>query len=292
MSRLLPTYRWADLALIYSATLWGLFWYPLRLFEQAGMSAVWVTFVAFSCASLVGVIYTRRRLSEYRQYPATLVLIALTAGWCNVAFLVALAEGNAIRVVLLFYLSPVWAVILGHFILKEKITLQALLIFCLAFMGAMIMLWDAEIGFPWPQNHADWLALSSGFTFALSNVLIRSLQDISIPVKTTVSWLGCITITGIWILLFDASIPDIDHSVWYYSVILGLFAIVSMTLSVQYGITHMPVYRSAIILLIEIPVTAISVYWLVGATMTSLEWVGGGIVAISAWLIARSEKKT
>ncbi len=292
MSRIIPSYRLADLALLYAATMWGLFWYPIRLFEQAGMPAVWVTLAAFSCALLIGLILTHRQLSQYRLHPRTLALIALSAGWCNVAFLVALVDGNAIRVILLFYLSPVWTVILGHFILKEKLSLQALFIFCLAFLGAMIMLWDTEIGFPWPQSHADWLALSSGATFALSNVLIRSLQDVSIYVKTTASWIGCIVIAGLWIVLLGMGIPDTEASVWYYTVLLGLFAIVFMTLAVQYGVTHMPVYRSAIILLFEIPVTAISVYWLAGETMTPLEWVGGGIVALSAWLIARTEKTT
>jgi len=290
MSRILSSNRLADLALLYAATMWGLFWYPLRLFEQAGMPAVWVTLVAFSSALLIGLVYTYRRFSEYKLHPKSLLIIAISAGWCNVAFLVALAEGNAVRVILLFYLSPVWTVILGHFILKEKLSLQAMLIFCLAFMGAMVMLWDTDIGFPWPQSHADWLALSSGAAFALSNVLIRALQDVSISVKTTASWLGCVFITVLWISLFGISVEQASESAWIYSVLLGLLAIVFMTLAVQYGVTHMPVYRSAIILLFEIPVTAISVYLLVGETMTLLEWSGGAIIALSAWLIARTGK--
>ena len=166
------SYLLTDLALLFAATMWGLFWYPLRLFEAQGMPAIWVTLIAFSCALLTGLIYTWRHWNEYRRYPLMLIMIGLSAGWCNAAFLVALVEGNAIRVILLFYLSPVWTVVLGHYILKEKLSLQAFMIFALAFVGAMIMLWDPEVGFPWPQNQADWLALSSGFAFALSNVLI------------------------------------------------------------------------------------------------------------------------
>jgi drug/metabolite transporter (DMT)-like permease len=292
MSHSRASYLLTDLALLFAATMWGLFWYPLRLFEANGMPAIWVTLVAFSCALLTGVVYTWKKWPEYRRYPLTLLLIGLSAGWCNAAFLVALVEGNAIRVILLFYLSPVWTVILGHYILKEKLSLQAFLIFALAFIGAMIMLWDPEVGFPWPQNQADWLALSSGFAFALSNVLIRALQDISIAVKTTASWLGCVAIAGVWILLADTGLAGIPEAAWYYSMLLGFCGIVFMTLSVQYGVTHMPVYRSAIILLFEIPVTAISVYWLAGETMNTLEWTGGVIVAISSLLIARVGKQT
>lgn len=282
--------RLADFTLLYAATMWGLFWYPLRLFEQAGLPAVWVSLVSFSSALIVGLFYTRRRWAEYRLRPLSLLLIALSAGWCNIAFLVALVEGNAIRVVLLFYLSPVWTVIMGHFILKEKLRVSEMMIFLLAFAGAMVMLWNPEIGIPWPADRADWLALSSGFMFALSNVLIRLLQSISIAVKTTVSWMGGVGIAVIWILLYRLSVPDTEVTIWLYAVVLGVLGIVFMSLSVQYGVTHMPVYRSAIILLFEIPVTAVSVYFLAGDKLSALEWTGGIIVVCSAWLIARTGK--
>jgi len=292
MSSSRSSYLLPDLALLYAAIMWGLFWYPLRLFENAGLPAIWVTLVAFGCAFIVGAIFTYRQRHEYRLHVPTQIVLALSAGWCNAAFLVALVEGNAIRVILLFYLSPVWTVLLGHFILKEKLTSRALMIFGLAFVGAMIMLWDPVMGIPWPQNTSDWLALSSGMGFALSNVLIRSLQQVSIAVKTTFSWLGCIVIAAAWILIVGYELPAVAESIWYYSILLGVFGVVFMGLSVQYGVTHMPVYRSAIILLFEIPVTAVSVYWLVGETMSPLEWTGGGIVALSAWLVARMEKSS
>lgn len=284
----IKTSRLADFALLYAATMWGLFWYPLRLFEQVGLPAIWVSLISFSSAMCIGLVLCRSRFAEYRLQPLTLLLIAISAGWCNIAVLVALAEGNAIRVILLFYLSPVWAVIMGHLILKEKLQRIEMLIFLLAFLGAIIMLWNPDVGIPWPASRADWLALSSGFMFALSNVLIRSLQNISIPVKSTTTWIGGVVIALLWIVLSDHHFPVVGTTVWSYAVILGVFGIVLMSLSVQYGVTHMPVYRSAIILLFEIPVTAVSVYFLAGDKLTMMEWVGGIIVISSGWLIART----
>lgn len=290
MSSPRTSYLLPDLALLYAAIMWGLFWYPLRLFADAGMSAIWVTLLAFGSAFVLGVIFTYRQRHEFRLHLPIQIVLALSAGWANAAFLVALEDGNAIRVILLFYLSPVWTVILGHFILKEKLTLRAIMIFGLAFLGAMVMLWDPVMGMPWPQSNSDWLALSSGMSFALCNVLIRSLQQVSVAVKSTFSWLGCIIIAVVWIFVTEPDLPSVAESVWYYSIMLGIFGVVFMGLSVQYGVTHMPVYRSAIILLFEIPITAVSVYWLVGETLSPLEWAGGGIVVLSAWLIARLER--
>lgn len=286
-----PFNLWPELSLLFAATMWGIFWYPIRLFDAAGMPAIWLTLIAFTTTSILGVLMTAKHWREYLIKPKTLALIALTAGWCNVGFLLAIVEGNVIRVILLFYLSPIWTIILGHFILKETIPLKVFLIFLIAFAGAMVMLWEPSMGFPWPQGFADWLAISAGFTFALSNVLIRSLQVVSIPVKTTASWLGCIIIAAMWIIIAQTPVPDITIFTWTSSVALGLFGIVFMTLSVQYGITHMPVYRSAIILLFEIIVTAVSAYWLIGETMNQREWIGGLMVCVSAWMVASLGKQ-
>lgn len=282
-STLLP-----DLSLLFAATLWGIFWYPLRLFEASGMSAIWVTLMAFAAAGSLGLAYTWHIRKEYFLQPARLLVIAITAGWCNVGFLLAVAEGNVIRVVLLFYISPIWAVLLGHLILNEYLSLRSFMLFILAFAGAMIMLWNPSIGFPWPQDIPEWLALSAGFTFALSNVLIRSLQQVSIPVKTTSTWIGGIVIAAIWVMISGDSLPDVTHSVWLYSLLLGYVGIFFMGITVQYGITHMPVYRSATILLFEVVVTALSAYFIINETMTLLEWLGGIIVLLSGWLLARS----
>jgi len=282
---------WPDLSLVFSATMWGLLWYPLRLFEQAGMPTIWVTLIAFSTALAIGIIYTLRRWKAYLLNPVQLLLIAITAGWCNVSFLVALEDGNVIRVILLFYLSPIWTIVLGYYFLGEKVSWGALRIFLLAIIGAVVMLWSPEVGYPWPQNSSDWLALSSGFTFALSNILIRNLQQVSIPVKTTSSWFGGAIIALVWITLSAEPMPIVSTITWVSAVTLGVMGILLMTLAVQYGITHMPVYRSAIILLFEIVVTTVSAYLLIGETMSPHEWVGGSLVIISAWLIARREEK-
>jgi len=282
-SSLLP-----DLSLLFAATLWGIFWYPLRMFEAAGMPAIWVVLMAFTAASSIGLVYTWKLRREYFIYPRRLFLIAITAGWCNAGFLLAVVDGNVIRVVLLFYMSPIWSVILGRLLLNETLSLRSFVLFALAFVGAMIMLWDPSIGFPWPQNLSEWLALSAGFTFSLSNVLIRSLQQVSISVKTTSTWVGGIVVAAAWIVLAGDNLPDITRSVWLYSLLLGYAGIFFMGISVQYGITHMPVYRSATILLFEVVVTAVSAYLIINETMTPLEWLGGIIVMLSGWLLART----
>lgn len=278
-------------SLILAATMWGLLWYPLRLLDEGGLSGIWTTFAAYSAALLVGIAYIGRRWREWQSRPYLLLALAAAAGWCNVSFIIAIIDGTVVRVVLLFYLSPFWAVLLGRLMLGERLSTGSKWVFAIAMAGAIIMLWDPSIGLPWPVGVPDWLALSSGFSFALSNVLIRKMQDISVPVKTIVTWVGAVVIALVWILLSQIKLPEVAASLWMGAVILGVFGMIIMTISVQYGVTHMPVYRSAIILLFEIVVAAISADILSNEVLEIYEWAGGSLVIIAALLSARLQAR-
>jgi drug/metabolite transporter (DMT)-like permease len=278
----------AVLALLLAATLWGTLWYPLRLLESAGMSGLWSTLVLYLAAlCLTPWLLRGSGGTPWRRNARWLLVMTVASGWCNLAFILAVIEGQVVRVLLLFYLSPIWAVLLGHWLLHERITARAVVILVVALSGAGIMLWDAEIGMPWPQDRADWLATSSGFAFALLNVTVRRLQAVAIGVKTIVTWIGVVVVSAVWIALSDPSLPQLSAPAWGGAALLGLVGMSVMTLSVQYGVTHMPIQRSAIILLFEVVAGAVSAYLLAGETLGAREWLGGGLIVLSAYLSAR-----
>ena len=59
-----------------------------------------------------------------------------------------------------------------------------------------------------------------------------------------------------------------------------------MTVTVQYGVSRMPVHRSAIILLFELVIGAISSLLLTDELVYVKEWVGGGMIILAAWIAA------
>ena len=81
--------------------------------------------------------------------------------------------GDVVRVVLLFYLMPLWAVLLARLLLDERSTALALLRVALALAGAAVVLWPQGGGWPLPRSLADWLGVVGGFAFALNNVMLR-----------------------------------------------------------------------------------------------------------------------
>lgn len=280
--RLLPVF-----SLLFTATLWGLIWYPLRLLEQQGLAGVWSAVVSYGVLLCLFLWVPVRERQDLKEHFLPIVLMGLSAGWCNVAFIMAVLDGNVVRVLLLFYLSPFWAVCLGWLLLDERLDRKSMLVFAIAVAGAAIMLWNDAVGLPWPRDNADWLAVSSGFAFALSNVFVRKLQTVSVWLKSTGSWAGVVLVAGFWIVLAQTGLPAVSTGVYLAGVALGLCGFLIMTVTVLYGVTRMPVHRSAVILLFEIVVGAVSSLLLTDEIVLPREWIGGSMIMLAAYLAAR-----
>lgn len=277
------------LALLATAFFWGLLWYPMRWLEGHGVPGLWGTGILFASALAVGSPLLWRYRGQLTARPALLLGLMLANGWCNTAFILAVLDGQVVRVLLLFYLSPIWAVLLARLLLGERMPSQAWLTLVLAMGGALIILWQPSLGVPWPQGHADWLALSSGLGFAFSNVLVRMGQDLAIGLKVVTAWLGVTVLTAV-MLLFGAG-GEMEWSVTpvVVAVLLGTVGIVMMSVCLMYGVTRMPVHRSAVILLFEVMVGAISAQWLAHEALGAREWLGGILILGAAWLASRQQ---
>jgi drug/metabolite transporter (DMT)-like permease len=197
-------------------------------------------------------------------------------------------HGNILRVLLLFYLSPLWTVIMGRIVLGERLSPVALISLLLAMGGALTMLWDQKIGVPWPRDNADWFALSAGFAFAMSNVLVRKMDDISVRLKSASVWAGVVLVALVVILLLKFETPHLTVGIFSGAVALGLCGILAMTVLVQYGVTHLPVHRSAVLALIELVAGALSQQLLTDEVVSLREWAGGVLILVGAYLSAKA----
>ncbi|VAW74430.1 hypothetical protein MNBD_GAMMA12-170 [hydrothermal vent metagenome] len=278
------------LSLLLAAVLWGLLWWPLQYFNAHGINGLWTSIISYSVALLPGLWLIRKQWSIFRLYPIALFFIALSSGLCNVSFIVAVAEKDAARIVLLFYLSPVWAILLGILFLGERPSLLAIVVAILALSGAVMMLYNPYQGTLWPRDIYDLLAIFSGFMFAVTNLLIRGLSSAPVAAKTFASWLGVILVAVIWLLITHwsssrlISFPDISLGLWLGLLALGLLGVTSMTLAVQYGVSRLPLFKSSIILVFEVVITIVSSLWLTSEQLLHLAPYGALCIVLAAVL--------
>ncbi len=279
------------LALLYSASFWGVVWYPTRIFEGQGIQGAWLTLVAYAAALFVFAPFARLSFARLRYRPADTLGLLLAAGWTNVAFILAVIEGEVVRVVLLFYLSPIWTVLFGRWLLGEAWGRQTWLMLGLGMGGTLIMLWDPRFG-QVPLNRADLLAVSAGFAFALNNVLTRRITHLGVTEKTCVAWLGVIVVSVAMVLVWSTPWPQASAQAWSGVIALGVFGFLLSTLTVVYGVSHMPVQRSAVIMLFELIVGAATAWWWAGEVVSVQEWVGGMLILSAATIaIFRQEPR-
>jgi drug/metabolite transporter (DMT)-like permease len=281
------------LALLAGAAMWGVLWYPYRLLAHAGMDGIWSTIFTYGVTLVAGVAVFPRAAMSLARAPALTLLMAAAIGWSNLAYVLAVLEGEVMRVLLLFYLAPLWTVPIARAVLREKAGAVDLGVMALALCGAMVMLWKPEIGFPWPRARAEWLGLAAGLLFALGNVLVRRLQELGDAAKSIAIWAG-VTLAGLVHLPMSSmgagTALQLAAAQWGIIAAIAV-ALIAMGLALQYGLSRMPANRAIVVLLFELAVAAIAAYLLAGEVMRLQDWLGGSLIVAaslaSAWLERR-----
>ncbi|MFO1285665.1 MAG: DMT family transporter [Rubrivivax sp.] len=172
-------HAWAIAGLLFNAFAWGVSWWPLRELGERGLHPLWATAIVYAAGVLVIGVARPAAWRQLAHAPA-LAWLVLASGATNATFNWGVTIGDVVRVVLLFYLMPLWAVLLARWLLREPLTAGAALRLAMSLAGAAIVLWPADAagsagGARWPLPHtlAEWLGLAGGFAFALTNVLLR-----------------------------------------------------------------------------------------------------------------------
>ena len=270
----------ALVSLLAGATIWGLIWHPYRTLEGMAVSPALGATLTYFVAFLLGLGLFRRQLAGFRP-GWMLAMIGLVAGGCNLGYVLATVHGEVMRVLLLFYLAPLWTVLLARLLLGEKVSLPGAAVIGLSLAGAVVMLWQPSLGLPLPENGAEWLGLAAGFLFAFANVLIRKAQELSIEVKSMAVFAG-VVVVGLAVLPFEPGAVTLPPMAgWLLVALIGL-VLLATNLFVQYGLTHTPANRAIVIFLFELLVAALASWLLAGEAMTLKEWLGGAMIVAAS----------
>ncbi|MFA7350913.1 MAG: DMT family transporter [Methylotenera sp.] len=283
----------AIFGLLFGAFCWGIVWYPYRIMAEAGVSGVVSTFYTYGIVMLIAVLIFAKHWREIFKLPTSIIWLSLAAGWTNLSYILAIIDGEVVRVMLLFYLSPIWTLVLAHFWLKEKTSLTGYIAIATSLLGALIMFHDPKLSsLPMPRNTAEWLALSSGMGFSLSNVITRKSSHLSLLAKSFAVWGGVLVVAVIFVLLFQTpfSAPGAFSSTNWLVMVLIALLLMAATLFVQYGVTQIQATRASVLFLFELVVAAVAAYYLANETMSLNEWVGGGLIVVAAIFAASNHK--
>ena len=282
----------AIFGLLFGALCWGIIWFPYRIMAEAGVSGVASSFYTYCIAILIAGAYFVKHWRGIFELPLSIVFLSVVAGWTNLAYVLAVIDGEVMRIMLLFYLSPLWTLVLAHFWLKEKTNFKGYIAIAISLLGAFIMLYNPNISaLPLPKNSAEWLALSSGIGFALTNVITRQSVHLTIRAKSFAVWFGVLAMSLVFMPWTKGTFPSphffsLTH--WLVMIFIAIL-LLAATLLVQYGVTQIPATRASVIFLFELVVAAIASYYLAHETMAIHEWVGGILIVLAAIFAASNQ---
>ena len=263
-------------SVVTGATVWGLVWYPYRVLQSNGVNGAMATMLSYLLALLIGTFMLRRVWHERSFLGGWVLLLVLSSGWSNLGYVLAMLHGEVMRVLLLFYLAPVWTILFSFWLLGERLNLYGYFVVALSLTGAIIMLWKPSLGFPMPKNLSEWLGLSAGMSFAFSNVISRRTSHLSVEAKSFSVWAGA-TLLTIPFLIWQGGTVDkmlaIDKQSWLLLGVMGI-ALTATSYVVQYGVTHLAANRAAVLFLFELVVAAVSSHFLAGEDMGLRDWMG------------------
>lgn len=277
--------------LLVNTAVWGTSWWAFRQLDSQGLHSLWATTLVYVISTMVLLAGRPSGLRTLLAYPA-LAWLGLAAGLTNASFNWGVLLGEVVRVVLLFYLMPVWAMLFARWLLGEAITPAKLVRALLALAGAALVLWRPGMGLPIPAGAGDWLGLTGGVAFAMVNVLLRRHANTPAQTRALAMSLGALVVPG----LLATSLTVLDRipavppvaPIWVIGVTGLALALLIANLALQFGAARLPSSVTTIVMLSEVVFAAASAVLLGGETLSARTLAGGGLILGASVLAALS----
>ncbi len=282
----------ATVAVAGSALMWGLWWLPLRSLQDGGMGSFQVNLSIYLPLAIVALPYLWRRWNgDLKDHALPFLVATLLMGLALLAWNLALLWGEVVRVSLLFYLTPIWSSLLSVAFLGIRFgPLRVATVLC-GLSGAIIVLSGNAEGLPLPRETADWLALGSGILFAGSLVTTRRWPAIS-GLPLTLSTFIVVALGSTAMVVSQEGLGTLlSLSPWLLlaAALVGVLWILPAMWLILWGAGRLDAGRISIILLLEIPVAAVSATLIAGEAFGWHEAAGCLLVLLAGALESRGE---
>ena len=273
-----------SLVIAVSASIWGLYWVPLRLVGEAGAGPA-MAVVLFNLPALAAVgtlaLWRWRSLSERLGVAA---LAGLLAGSGLAAYALGLMLSGVVKATMLFYLTPVWSTVLAMIVLGERPGpgRWCALALSLAGLGLLLGLADEDIFASFGLGEACGLA--SGLFWAFSAVLMRREENAPLVSMVFFQYLGVVIFALMGALLLTGETLVMPGSLSPIVIVGSLMGAASV-FAIFWAVGKISPGRSGLVMMTEVVVAVISAaIFLPEETLSATEWAGAGLILVAAFV--------
>ncbi len=289
----------AMLAVAFNAFAWGVAWWPFQRLNALGLHALWATALIYILAVIVLTVLKPRAWGSLIRHRGLWALCA-ASGVTNLAFNWGISIGDVVRVVLCFYLMPLWSLLLAWAWLGERPTRAAWAQILLALVGMLLVLSPWNGAFAKPIGLPEALGVLGGLSFAWTNLLLRRHAALPSEGRSMAMFTGGAFFSGLMALVLGGAgvvaTPPAFAMSWAM-LLLGLAVFyLAANMSLQYGAARLMPRVTALVLLSEVVFASVS-SWLLGASALSWNVIAGGALvigaaAVSGWVASNQDQKS
>jgi drug/metabolite transporter (DMT)-like permease len=272
-------------ALLAAGLMWGLTWIPMKHFAAQGLSGPMLTLTSYGAVGLLALPWLAWRRHTWWAHRLQVALIALSGGAANVCFVTALINGQVVRVMLLFYLAPIWGVLGGRIFLAEPFTRMRVAGVACAVLGAFLLLGGPAV-LDTPPGWVDALAVASGMLYASQNIVTRAADGVTLDTKALVVFVGCGLLSALVVFLTGDVVPALSAPLMAQLLAFAGIWMLAAMLITAWGVTHLEAGRAAILLVFELVAATLSAMWIAGERLNGIEWMGAVLIVAAALLEA------
>ena len=269
----------ASTAVFVSASAWGLYWIPLRYLETIGLEGTWpIAMINFPAALLlIGIVLSRWEKNRHQIRLAW--AIGLFTGLAFTFYATGLLFSSVVRVTLFYYLTPIWATLIGMVWLGEKATWQRWAAIAIGLVGLAFLV---SGGGSMPLNIGDFFGFLSGVTWAIGGALIMRFG--SVPLES--STMAQLTVTSVAALLlgaltvgFHVPEPSAIVSALPLSVLVSVLVLLPSLWVIFWASKILFPGRVGLLMMTEVLVAVLTAaLFLPEETMSTREWTGAVLI--------------
>ena len=170
--KFLKTDTFLSFMIFISASVWGMFWFPLRAIEAIGISSPWAVALTNACPLVLLtplIIFNWKELN--RNFGATCFAAAMI-GLAFTFYANSLVETTVVRATILFYLNPIWGTVIGVVWLSEKLIWSRLISIFIALIGLYLLLYNNSES-THPVNIGDLFGILSGICWSVGGASLN-----------------------------------------------------------------------------------------------------------------------
>ena len=258
--------------------------------QRAGARALLAAFVIFAL------------LPQARRWPNARILLLVPAYFgATCLFVVANTLTTAVNAIFLQSTAPLWIVLLGPLLLRERTTRSDLVVLLGVGIGMTLFFFAPEpVAKTAPEPRlGDWIAIASGVSYALLLIGMRWLSRAGRGEEcAAVAWGNLLTfpIAFAFMPVVGQSIAPGTSTDWVVIAVLGVFQVgLAYTLLVR-GIAHVPAVRVSLLMMIEPALSSLIAWGVHDEVPHPIAATGGvvivGTVLVSALLVRESQRLT